>query len=380
MFAVWEPAEGVAYFDPRPGIGEVAWQRTSDLITPTEAGIDPGTPNSCFPEHDYTITSVLTTGEEVTTAILTRGPAGGFSEPRQYTIANLFLCLRKRSDYADRETIKRASDSLNNILEIYRYVSMDPFVRSVRADHDAYYTVVSVGSLPSDLGDVQAIDALRQLRAVQFGREIGISRSHLVGLNSFDDLFARDQLPRENLQVLKTLVRSPHELELFHQLVLSAVRRLKRNEHALAVLDAQSAFEAIVASLTAEHLRRSGTSDANVERAMTAGGSLHGLQRRLIELDRVAPSYKPPTRAFLGTTEESEWRSKTYRLRNRVVHEGLRSVTFTEAKEAVAAALRAINEVQNLTPDFNRKMVWSGPLDLSHIQETGGRLTRLFEV
>jgi hypothetical protein len=380
MFAIWEPAEGVAFFDPRPGIGEVTWRRSSSLITPAAAGVDAGPPNSCFPEYDYRLTSVLKSGEEVTTAVLTRGPDGGFTEPRQYALANIFLCLRRREDYAAPETVTRASEALNNLLEIYRFVSMDPSVRAVRAEHDAYYNVVSVGLLPSDLGDVDVIAALRKIGQVRFGREIGVTRSHHIGLNSFDDLFARDQLPTDNFRIFERLVRFPHELELFHQLILSAVRRLKRTEHALAVLDAQSAFETLVAALVAEHLRRVGTANDDLERLMAPGGRVHALQQRLVELDRIAASPSAPPRAFLGSTEEREWRTKTYKLRNRVVHEGLRAVTFDEAKEAITAALRAISAVQNLTVEFNRSMMWSEPLDLAHVQETGGRLTRLFEV
>src|SRR4051794_7801019 len=180
LFPIWEPLEGVAFLDPRPAVGDVAWRRASTLIKPSDIGLDTGPSNMCFPEYDYHVTSVLKSGEEVETALLQGGQNGGFSEPRQYTIANLFLCLREKQSYADAETINRAADALANVVDIYRYISMDSFVRALRPEYDTYYTVVSVGALPERMGEVDPIVALRQLGKVRFGSELGVSRMHKV--------------------------------------------------------------------------------------------------------------------------------------------------------------------------------------------------------
>lgn len=382
-FFIWEPAEGVALFDPRPQVGELAWKRKSSFLQATEVFKDIGLPNQCYPTHDYLITSKLSSGKEIKTARLTRGEEGGFSEARPYTIANIFLCLRKKDNYSNSSTLERAGVALNNILDVYQFLTMDPLARSVRADLDSYYTLVSVAELPLDKGDIEPREALMMVGSLHFGTIIGKNRMHHVGLNSLEDLLSGDVIPADALHALESLITRPHDLELFHQLIFSAIRRLKRNERALAVLDAQSAFESLVAVLIFESLQSQGHSPEEIETLMGNRGRLHTLQRRLEELDRIAESLSPAGtqfQRFLGSAKETQWRTDLYSLRNQIVHEGNRSVTFNDAKAGIVAGLHAIYSVQNLTPSFHRQMIWSGnALDLLHLHKSSGRLSRLFE-
>jgi hypothetical protein len=171
----WEPGEGVGLFDPRPDVGELAWRRKSSFLAATEVFADLGPPNDCYPTHDYLITSKLRSGREIKTALLTRGPSGGFAEARPYTVANIFLCLRDKAEYSAGGVLERAGLALNNILNVYRFVTMDALVRSVRADLDCYYTVVSVAELPRETGDIEAQAALRMIGSLTFGSVIGVN-------------------------------------------------------------------------------------------------------------------------------------------------------------------------------------------------------------
>jgi hypothetical protein len=377
----WEPAEGTALFDPRPEVGDLAWRRKSHLLKAEEVFANLGTPNQCYPTHDYLITSRLRSGRQIKTVQLTRGPEGGFVEARPYAVANIFLCLRRRAEYTSAGVLERAGVALNNVLDMYRFVTMDPLARSVRPDRDCYYALVSVADLPNTLGDVAPQAALRMVSNVAFGSIIGVNRAHHIGLDSFDDLLAGEVIPADAQQLFESLISRTHSIELFHQLIFSAIRRLKRNEHALAVLDAQSAFESLVSVLIVEALTRQGQSKQQIEAGMASGGRLNTLQRRLEELDRVAgDEANAQPRRFLGCQEEVQWRGALYSLRNRIVHEGLRPVSFKEAKAGVVAGLHAIHHIQDLTPLFARPMIWSGAaLDLGHIQESAGRISRLFE-
>jgi hypothetical protein len=158
-------------------------------------------------------------------------------------------------------------------------------------------------------------------------------------------------------------------------LLLSSIRRLKRSEHALAVIDAESAFESTVAAILVEQLKSQARSASEIEALLAPRGRFHMLQQRLVELDRIAAS-----KHFLGSNAESVWRTDLSALRNRVVHEGLRDVTFDVAKKAVTAALRAVDAVQGLAPAFERQLNWTGSaVDLPHIEQSAGRISRLFE-
>ena len=373
----WEPDEEIALCDPRPSVGDLTWRRTSELLRPEQVFSDLGPPNNIFPQHDYVITARLASGDEIPTAKLTQGPTGGFIEPRPYTVANFFLCLRSKRDYAGPRLMERAGLALNNILDVYRFVTMDPLARSVRADLDSYYTIISVANLPQPAKERTSHEALSLLGTLTFGSTIGKNRLHHIGLNSLDDLLSGRVLPLDTVRLLYSIVRTSHSLELFHQLLLEAVRRLKRGEHAFAVLDAQSAFETFIAVLTAESLQNQGMTPAAIETEMALGGKLHLLQQRLRHLNSIATAPTP----FLGSVEETNWRRDLYDVRNRIVHGGIRSVSFADARVAVIAGLHAVAAVQSLNPSFQRKMTWSGSaLDLPHIQQTAGRLSRLFEV
>src|SRR5262245_32296180 len=118
-FLCWEPGEGVAAFDPRPGVGSLHWRRTCSFLRPEEIFKDLGESQDpkYFPVHDYLLVADLRSGAKIKTLQLQGGPDGGFTEVRPYTTANIFLCLRKREDYADKEVGQRAAAALNNVVE-----------------------------------------------------------------------------------------------------------------------------------------------------------------------------------------------------------------------------------------------------------------------
>lgn len=378
MIPAWEPAEGIAFFDPRPVVGELSWRRTPTLLNRRDVLPDAEPENNWFPDYDYRLTAHRPNGDRVVIAEVRRGAAGGFVEPRQYAIANIFLCVRNKANVDSEELVRRAAEVVNNVLAAYRFVTLDPLVRELRADLDTYYTVISLGDLPP-LGDVDALTALRAIDHVRFGVELGVSRFHRIGTNSFADLFSPEQLRPEFLTIFDALVRQPGELELFHKLTLSAIRRLKRHEHSLAIFDAQSAFETLVAAILVERLRAAGRTDPDIEQALAVGGALHTLKHRLRELDRIA-QHEGSTSRFLNSAAEQRWRGTLYRLRNQIAHAGLRDVPFPDAKDAIVAGMHAMHAIQDLTPTFNRPLSWAGDvLDLPHVVDSRGRLARLFE-
>jgi hypothetical protein len=83
---------------------------------------------------------------------------------------------------------------------------------------------------------------------------------------------------------------------------------------------------------------------------------------------------------FAKSAAYARWKDDLYRLRNQIVHTGLREVSFDLAKRGLIAGLHAVDAINDLAPVFARSMRWSGDaLDLPHIQQSAGRLSRLFE-
>jgi hypothetical protein len=385
-YLCWEPDDGVAALLVEPGVGTLQWKRSCCFLKPQDAFAQLGEAQDprTLPQHWYKEVCVQDTGRRLTTLELTPGPEGGFSEARPYSAVVLFLCLGRREDYADPHTGERASAALNNALTLYRFLSMDPLSRPLDWAQDCYDTVVSVASVPSDWPADSAEQVLRRVRELHFGTAIGKDRCQHIGLNSIEDLLPPGPLSDDALAIFAQRIRQPHELELFHELFLSAIRRMKRRELALAVVDAQSGFEAAVAAILREALLTQGKSPQDAEVEFAWGGTLAGLQNRLDRLDKIAASLQAaagqPVRAFRGSKEDQVRRDDLYNLRNRIVHGGLRHVDFDEAKKALVAGLKGVYAIQSLTPSFNRKFVWSGAaIELPHVQRTAGRLFRMFE-
>lgn len=383
-FLCWEPGEGVGAFVSAPNVGTLSWSRASNLLTAADVFADAGPGALTFPTHDYRVASVLASGREIMTAELTRGPAGGFQEPRPHSIANVCLCLRATAESWADAAIARAAAALNNVIDIYRFLTLDPLARSIDGHRDTYYTLVSMATVPADWPEGSPQDVLLRLDELHFGTTLGIDRVHRIGANSYDDLILGGALPQEHLNLFTRLVGAQHELDLFHHLVFDAIRRLKRFEWALAVFDAQSAFEVQVATVLTGILTRRGVAAADIETQFAPRGGLDSLQRRLVEIDRAAETEATaagvPSRQFLGSQAETAWRYDLYRVRHTVVHEGVRHLTFDIAKRALQAGLRAAFEIQDLRPSFNRPFVWTGDvLNLSHLTQSAGRLSRIFE-
>ena len=384
-FLCWEPGEEVGVFNPSGHIGTLQWKRSCIfLIAEDVFGVTPRPQASeSLPTHSYRQDCVLTNGKHVTTAEIYGGQDGGFAEARPFTVVNIFLCISQPGSYKDASITDRACAALNNIIDIYRFITMDPLPRTIENKGDHYCTVVSEAYVPENLQQFLPGELLLQISCHQFGSIIAKNRLYVVGANTLTDLVG-NKPSEEGLGLYYKLVREEHRLELFHQLIFSAIRRLKRREMALAVIDAQSGFESAVASMLKDGLRAKGWTDAKIDETLRYRGHLHFLQPRLQELDKIAEAYvspiSEPFKPFSGSHTETEWRKNLYNLRNEIVHGGRRTTTFEETKSAIISGLKAVNYLHGMCPSFARSFMWTDQaLELKHLDESAGRLFRLFE-
>jgi len=375
----WEPQEGVAAFVPEGRIGSIQWHRQSTLFLASE--IFEREPikqdQNVFPKHSYRIVaSAPRTKKEVIIAELVGGADGGFIEARPYTVANIFLFVSNLKPTDEVSFEDRANLALNNIIDIYRLFSLDPQLRPMH-ENDHYYTVITKAALPDHLAALPLEELFSHIEEFHFSDAVGKGRTHKIGINSIEDL-AGIAIAQENMSRFHNQVRHNIQLELFHQLIFSAIRRLKRKEEALAIIDAQSAFESVIAVMLREALSKTGWDGESIEKAFEYPGKLHLLTARLNKIDEIATA--SGASRFLGTPLEKEWRKNLYDLRNEIVHGGRRTVSFIDAKRGIVACLKAISFINFMCPAFQRRFMWIGmALDLPHIRESAGRLTRIFE-
>lgn len=380
LYLAWEPEEDHCVVHLNPGVGELSWSRRCEHLGPEEllrTTPDPEV-DSALPAHDYILRGVLEGGGELHQGELKGGRDGGFREPRPYTIATVFLCLRSRSN--TDSVLERTADALNNLIARYRFMTMDPFARSVRAPLDAIYAVMSFADVPAELQGQRPHQILGEVARLEFGSRIGHDRAHQLGANAREGFLSPFSLPDAGVEQFAQLIRDRCELDLHQELFLSAIRRMRRLENALAIIDAQSAFETFVATALRDGLMSEGVTEAEIESRFAFRGGLHLLNERLREMDAMAARVSGGTPRFGGSPEREAWNQDLYRPRNRVAHAGVRAVGFAEGKQGIVSGLKAVAFLERMHPSFKRDLTWPEPLlDLDHLAENPGSLFRLFE-
>ncbi len=375
----WEPKEGLAAFVVEKHVGSLIWKRNCDLLS-EKAVLGANTleqDSNIYPRRDYRIRiNKKTTKEQITISQIRQGITGGFDEARPYTIANVFLCIAFSDSIKDAAILKRANEALNNVISVFSLLSLDPLVRLINEENDHYYTLIAEAVLPVALQNETPSNILMRLNELQFRG--GDAQATIIGINSFYDFIGQELNDIAERQLMRS-VRNKQEYVLFHQLIFSSLRRLKRKEAAIAIIDAQSAFESAVASMLKDGLAAMGWRPEDIESSLINQEKLLMLNRRLKMIDKI--SRKTARGPFLGSEADHNWRTDLYDLRNRIVHGGIRTLPFVVAKKGIVSGLKAIEYLGDMSPEFRRHAVWTGQgIELPHIQETAGRLSRLFEL
>jgi len=370
----WEPKANVAAFIPEGIVGSVQWHRCCGFLTPEEVyGESPlDQDESVYLSRPYRMSSHLKNrSSNLVTAQLLPGKNGGFIEARPYTVSNLFL-LDYEKNINTEEVLSRATESINNIIGVHQLLSIDPLLRPIKIEGDAGVSLIMKASVPEGLTKATPIEILKKLTTFEFSNADG---GPIIPTNSIEDLLGH-KLGADGLIQLSKLVRTKKPTELFHELFLSSIRKLKRGSAALAIIDAQSAFETAVASMLRDALKEEKLRDEQIDKQFSK--ELHLLKLRLKKIDEIAGRYTKER--FLGSTTGNNWDKCLYKLRNEIVHGGKRSISFTEGKKGIVAGLKAVKYLHNLCPLFARKVMWAeNALDLPHIRETAGRLSRFIE-
>jgi hypothetical protein len=347
------------------GVVHVRWE----LPFPTRL---PAKPLLCWEPGEGT--NVLSTGAQLFTTEILAGAQGGFDEAHAYTIANVFLCLKTRSDFDNEAPVTRAYSAVNNVLGIHALLAADGWSRPIRQSLDTYATTSSLAVLPADWPQLAPGDLLMRIERLSFANEIGHGRTMTIGTGSPDDLL-QQQFEDSVMPLLYEHCRHRFDLAPYQQLILSAIRRLRRREHAGAVIDAQSGVEVCVEGLLRRALLGVGRSEEQVD------GDIEnlGLGRRIEQLDRLSKA-KAVEKRFEQSIERQAWNRHLADLRHDIVHRGVREVSFEQARQGIAAGMTAIKALEDNWPEFQPAIRWAGDyLRGDHLKENAGKLYRLFD-
>jgi hypothetical protein len=375
-FLCWEPTEGTALLLCLPRIGTVKWRRNSNLVDERQLlGVRfLEEPPGAIDPHSFRQSNELTTGAELFTTEILAGAQGGFDEAHAYTVANVFLSLRERSDFDNEAPVTRASAAVNNVLGVHGLLTADGWTRPIRQSLDTYATTSSLAIIPSNWPQLAAADLLKRIELLNFASEIGQGRTMTIGAGSPDDLL-QQQFEDSAMALITEHCQRRFDLTAYQQLVLSAIRRLGRREYVGAVIDAQSAVEVCVEGMLRRALLATGRSEDQVD--------VHvkdlGLGRRVDHLDGLSQT-KGVGKRFAPSQERQAWNHQLADLRHDIVHRGRREVSFEQARQGLAAGMTAIKALEDNWPEFQPAIRWDGDyLTAEHLRENAGKLYRLFD-
>lgn len=370
VFLTWDPNDSIAAVLPRQRLGEVSFSRTTSLVQEATLLDAPAPPPYGAPAHLVVMTCETRDGRTVPTLRVDTSVAGGCAEVRPYTEITVFV-----SDAVRRgEQRTRTFRILNHFLDLYRLVTQDPWVVPIDPELDVYLIDSAVAAVPEEHRNQTCEEILGQLSSLHFATDIGAERHHQYRLNTLEDLFPGSVLERAFLATFAQTIRSAYEMPLHYDLLLLAQSQLKHRSYRFAVLEAETAFEAYVSDMLIRIKIASGGQRDGVVRQVE---DLRGLSARLRELDVVATQWRttrsaPAWSAFVGSAPHREWKESLYVLRNRVVHEGYRGVTFDEAKRGIGAAKLAMRHLETELSDLaNPIQIYTG---VEFLQNTAGRL------
>jgi hypothetical protein len=377
-FFTWDPEYGTAAIYPKQHLGEITFSKESSKFVSAKKLLD----STSKPIEGLFYPKILMTCEtkgfgEVPTLHIDTGPTGGFSELRAYSELSVFIVIEKDHDPFSRRAKARIFDVLNNFIDIYRIITQDPYVHRIDGEFDTYLVDYSAGVIPKKYHDSSSGDILKHIQKIAFHSEIGKGRQLKTRLNTLEDLFPGKILEKSFLDLFGKLTQEPYNNPIHYELIFNAQFELKRRNYHIAVLEAETAFEVYIAQILLNTAVAIGEVKSKIIADMENPKKLGMLNQRLIKVDSLIEEYRKSqglsaSANFMGSAFHNEWKNYLYKLRNKIIHEGWRFVTFDQAKRGIASCKSAIKEIEDHLPGIADKIqIYPG---ISHIQNTAGRL------
>jgi hypothetical protein len=215
----------------------------------------------------------------------------------------------------DEELKRWALTVINRLLDVYRYATGESHINSISRIE------LQVDSVSRALKEDGTLEEPNRETLIGFD----------PGPNRWLTQARTEPIPEEARQFL----REGAELPIPTVLHLNAEREYILENYRIVVVEAETAFEALVDEVVARYYRSQGLSKAQVDNKLEAG--LQGLIN-----DHLPRCCRRP---FAGTAEHAAWASDLYQLRNNVVHDGV-SVDASQARRALDAAEQALSWIR----------------------------------
>lgn len=298
----------------------------------------------------YLLTSRLTDGTQKATLNIDCGSDGGFAETKYYSEVqitfledDLGVLSRK-----DEDLLQRAMGILNPFLDKYRLFTEDYRVARVSGERNFYFAACHSSALTPDERGLTATQLFATLSGGRtFLHQLGHGGANILRPNSFDRLGPRSEITGSALGTLENLLQLEYEMPLSYDLIMQAIRCLQmERDFKLAIVDAATAVEVHVLHLLHGILVALGSSATDAWNLLENDSEYEGVTKRFKRLESHTKTYCEqngvPYKQFVGCALYEKWRDTLMHKRNRAVHAGVSSFTWSEAAEAIGIAKESI--------------------------------------
>lgn len=235
-----------------------------------------------------------------------------------YTHVEIYFPMYVENDLTDREELWNWVHAIiNRLLSVYRY-SMEEFY---------------IDTVPRNELNIRAITTINEHGKLS-------DRETLIGFQAASSSrWLKSARTRPIPDEARRILRDGTELPISKMLFLNAKREHLLENYRIAVVEAETAFEALIDQVIAQYYRGQGLSTAEIENKLRA------------RLTNLIAHHIPRCcgAAFESTSEHTAWQTDLYELRNSVVHDGA-SVSAEQASQALDAAERAMGWIEVRAP------------------------------
>lgn len=208
---------------------------------------------------------------------------------------------------------------INRLLEVYRYATGEAYINNIPRIE------------------------LNVERVSKFLREDGTldDREAITGLDAGGlGLWLTSERTTPITNEARQFLRDATELSVPRVLYLNAKREYIFENYRIAVVEAETAFEALIDQVVGQYYKNQGLSNTQIEDALN--DSLRGRRRRSLIGTHIP---RCCGRRFVGTAEYRAWLTDLYELRNNIVHDGA-TADDKQAKDALEAAEQALSWIE----------------------------------
>jgi hypothetical protein len=352
-YVAFDPVKTIAIVQPALREGSRTFFRSAPIIGPTSFNdLKNRAREYERPRGNYTYVAVsnLTDGTKKATLNIHCGAEGGFAETKYYSEIQVTFIEDDLSvlGRGDQYILQRATDILNSFLDKYRLFAEDYRVNRVSADRNYYLAACHSSPLTPNEKTLTTDELFATiLKGRTFYHQLGRGGANILRANSLDHLGPRPQVPVSHLQTLVGFFRAKYEMPLSYDLIMQSLRSLQIDrDFKLAIVHAATAVEVHVLYLLHGLLVALGQSVTDAWHVLENDPEYEGVAKRLKRLEVHSKTYCDnggiQYRPFVGGALYNRWKNILAHKRNRAVHAGVASFSWTEGAEAIGIAKESV--------------------------------------